>query len=50
MRINRDPVAQKDVSGLLATRTVAVLNFVSWLVGEGVFTPAVDSALHYKLR
>ncbi len=51
-RIDRDPVVcKKDVPGFLANRTVIVmLNFASWLVSEGIFTPAeIDSAFHYKL-
>jgi enoyl-CoA hydratase/3-hydroxyacyl-CoA dehydrogenase len=51
-RIDRDPViCKKDVPGFLANRTVTMmLNFVSWLVSAGEFTPAeIDSAFHYKL-
>ncbi|MEM2144686.1 MAG: 3-hydroxyacyl-CoA dehydrogenase family protein, partial [Candidatus Jordarchaeaceae archaeon] len=51
-RIDRDPViCKKDVPGFLANRTVTtMLNFVSWLVSAGEFTPAeIDSALHYRL-
>ncbi|MFB0563473.1 MAG: 3-hydroxyacyl-CoA dehydrogenase [Candidatus Lokiarchaeia archaeon] len=51
-RIDRDPVVcKKDVPGFLANRTVTMmLNFVSWLVSAGEFTPAeIDCAFHYKL-
>ncbi len=51
-KIERDPVVcRKDVPGFLANRTVTMmLNFVSWLVSAGEFTPAeIDSAFHYKL-